>query len=155
LSGDGGGRDKDEAQAQGPKGDLDAAGAHPQKLEVISVGDPVVAKCYESVAFEVKKAGSATRAALSRLSPAQPGETPPARSGARSPSRRRSRHRQEGPDGTIKGEGNTETVKARMKNLDKVKVGDLVESRIRKPWPSALMPATKAAKPAKGDAPAK
>src|SRR5262245_40409837 len=106
----------------------------PAKLDVIKVGDPVVATYTEAVAFQIKKAGTATPGSTtqeSRVS-SKPGETP---AGAIS--------REVTVTGTItaidkkaqtvtiKGpEGNAATVKAQdPKNLELINVGDLVEIR--------------------------
>jgi hypothetical protein len=130
----------------------------PQKLEAINVGDPVVAKYYESLAFEVKKPGSATPGASAKeaVASSKPGETP---AGAV--------ERQitvtttvaaidkKAQTVTIKGpDGVTETVKARdPKNLDKLKVGDLVE--ITYTQALAISLDKPPAKATKADAPAK
>jgi hypothetical protein len=104
----------------------------PQKLEIVKVGDPVVATYYEAVAVEVKKAGSATPGVTvqeSRVT-SKPGENPAGAIG-----------RQvtligtitaidrKAPSVTVKGpQGRTETVKVKdVNNLKDVKVGDMVE----------------------------
>jgi len=103
-----------------------------QKLDMIKVGDPVVAAYVEAVAFRVQKAGTATPGTSvqeSRVS-SKPGETPAGAIG-----------RETTVTGTITAidlkaqtvtlrgpKGNTETIKAKdPKNLQAVKVGDLVE----------------------------
>ena len=118
---------------KGPKGGtLTLTVQDPQKLEVIKVGDPVVARYRESLAIQVKKAGEATPGASAKESVAssKPGENP---AGAV--------ERQvtvtvtitainaKAQTITVKGpQGNVETVKVRdPKNLVGVKVGDLVE----------------------------
>jgi Cu/Ag efflux protein CusF len=104
----------------------------PQKLEVVKVGDPVIAKYYESLAIQVRKPGEAMPGAAAKESvvSSKPGETP---GGAV--------ERQvtvtvtitaidtKAHTVTVKGpQGNVETVKVRdPKNLTGVKVGDLVE----------------------------
>jgi hypothetical protein len=117
---------------KGPKRTLTVQVRDPKKLEAIKVGDPVVARYYESVAFEVKKAGSAVPGMSTQreVATTKPGETPGGAIGqtvtvtativavdkaARTV--------------TIKGpQGNTETIKARdPKKLEAVSVGDLVE----------------------------
>jgi Cu/Ag efflux protein CusF len=118
---------------KGPKGrtvTLDVQ--DPQKLEIVKVGDPVVATYYEAVAVEVKKAGSATPGVTvqeSRVT-SKPGENPAGAVG-----------RQvtlvgtitaidrKAPSVTVKGpQGRTETVKVKdANNLKDVKVGDMVE----------------------------
>jgi ribosomal protein S17 len=104
----------------------------PKKLDAIKVGDPVIGKYYEAIAFEVKKPGSATPGVTTQqaVASSQPGATPAGVAGeqititATVAAIDRKAHTV-----TIKGpEGNSETVKARdPKNLDAVKVGDLVE----------------------------
>ena len=120
---------------KGPEGNtLTLDVRDPAKLDVIKVGDPVVATYMEAVAFQIKKAGTATPGSTtqeSRVS-SKPGETP---AGVIS--------REITVTGTItaidkkaqtvtvKGpQGNAATVKAQdPKNLDLIKVGDLVEIR--------------------------
>ena len=120
---------------KGPEGNtLTLDVKDPAKLDVIKVGDPVVATYMEAVAFQIKKAGTATPGSTtqeSRVS-SKPGETP---AGVIS--------REITVTGTItaidkkaqtvtvKGpQGNAATVKAQdPKNLDLIKVGDLVEIR--------------------------
>src|SRR6185295_18354396 len=50
----------------------------PKKLEAIKVGDPVIAKYYEAVAFEVKKPGTAVPGVTVQQGAvsSKPGETP-------------------------------------------------------------------------------
>jgi len=69
---------KQTVTLKGPKRTLTLQVRDPQKLEVINVGDPVVAKYYESLAFEVKKAGSAQpgTSAQEAVATSKPGETP-------------------------------------------------------------------------------
>ena len=124
---------KQTVTLKGPRGGtLTLKVRDPQKLEVINVGDPVVAKYYESLAFEVKKAGSATpgSSAKETVASSKPGETPAGAVGRQiTVTATITAIDKKAQTVTIKGpEGNTETVKARdPKNLDKVKVGDLVE----------------------------
>jgi ribosomal protein S17 len=125
-------KEKQTVTLKGPKRSLTLQVRDPKKLEAIKVGDPVVARYYEAIAIEVKKPGTATPGVTTQQAvvTTKPGETPGGAVGtevtltatvvaidkaARTV--------------TIKGpEGNTETVKARdPKNLDLVKVGDLVE----------------------------
>jgi Cu/Ag efflux protein CusF len=117
---------------KGPKRTLTLAVRDPQKLDAIKVGDPVVARYYESLAIQVRKAGQATPGASTKeaVVSSKPGETP---GGAV--------ERQvtvtvtitaidtKAQTVTVKGpQGNEETVKVRdPKNLVGVKVGDLVE----------------------------
>lgn len=118
---------------KGPKGrTLTLDVKDPSKLEVIKVGDPVVAVYMEAVAIEVKKAGAAMPGVTvqeSRVG-SKPGETPAGAIG-----------REVTVTGTItavdrkaqtvsiKGpKGNQETVKVKNpKNLEGVKAGDMVE----------------------------
>jgi Cu/Ag efflux protein CusF len=104
----------------------------PQKLEAIKVGDPVIARYYESLAIQVRKPGQATPGASAQeaVVGSKPGETPGGAVGrqvtvtvtitAIDPKAKTV---------TVKGpQGNVETVKVRdPKNLTGVKVGDLVE----------------------------
>ena len=118
---------------KGPEGNtLTLDVKDPSKLDVIKVGDPVVATYTEAVAFQIKKAGTATPGSTvqeSRVG-SKPGETP---AGAIS--------REITVTGTItaidknsqtvtiKGpDGKSATVKAKdPKNLERINVGDLVE----------------------------
>ena len=118
---------------KGPEGNtLTLDVKDPTKLDVIKVGDPVVATYTEAVAFLIRKAGTATPGSTvqeSRVG-SKPGETP---AGAIS--------REITVTGTItaidkktqtvtiKGpEGKSATVKAQdPKNLERINVGDLVE----------------------------
>jgi len=120
---------------KGPEGNtLTLDVKDPGKLDVIKVGDPVVATYTEAVAFQIKKAGTATPGSTmqeTRVS-SKPGETP---AGAIS--------REVTVTGTITAidkkaqtvtingpEGNAATVKAQdPKNLELINVGDLVEIR--------------------------
>jgi Cu/Ag efflux protein CusF len=126
-------KDKQTVTLKGPKGGtLTLQVRDPQKLEAISVGDPVIAKYYESLAFEVKKAGAASpgKSAQEAVVSSKPGETPGGAVGRQiTVTATITAIDKKANTVTIKGpEGNTETVKARdPKNLEKVKVGDLVE----------------------------
>jgi Cu/Ag efflux protein CusF len=151
-------KEKQTVTLKGPKRTLTLRVQDPKKLEAISVGDPVVARYYESLAFQVKKAGSATpgTSAKEAVASSKPGETP---AGAV--------ERQITVTATITAidkkahtvtitgpDGNTETVKARdPKNLEKIKVGDLVEITYTQALAVSLDKAE--AKPAKADTPAK
>jgi ribosomal protein S17 len=125
-------RDKQTVTIKGPKRTLTVRVQDPKKLDAIKVGDPVIGKYYEAIAFEVKKPGSATPGVTTQqaVASSQPGATPAGVAGeqititATVAAIDRKAHTV-----TIKGpEGNSETVKARdPKNLDAVKVGDLVE----------------------------
>ena len=102
------------------------------KLDAIKVGDPVVATYVEAVAFQVKKAGTAApgvTAQESRVS-SKPGETPAGAIGREvTVTATITEIDKKARTVTIKGpEGNTEVVKAKdARNLDAIKVGDLVE----------------------------
>jgi hypothetical protein len=125
-------KEKQTVTLKGPKRSLTVQVQDPKKLDAIKVGDPVVGKYYEAVAFEVKKAGTATPGVTTQqqVASSKPGETPAGAVGqqvtvtvtivaidkaARTV--------------TVKSaDGSTETIKARdPKNLDAAKVGDLVE----------------------------
>ncbi len=104
----------------------------PQKLEVVKVGDPVVATYYEAIAIEVKKSGAATPGITVQEGRAssKPGENP-AGAVAREVTligtitaidARRRRSPSRAP------RAGAETVKVRdPKNLKNVKVGDMIE----------------------------
>jgi Cu/Ag efflux protein CusF len=72
-------KEKSTVTLKGPKGrTVTLEVKDPQKLEVIKVGDPVVATYMEAVAFQIKKPGAATPGTTvqeSRVS-SKPGETP-------------------------------------------------------------------------------
>jgi Cu/Ag efflux protein CusF len=140
---------------KGPKGrtiTLDVK--DPSKLEVIKVGDPVVAAYVEAVAVQVKKPGAAMPGMTvqeSRVG-SKPGETP---AGAIS--------REITVTGTITGvdrkaqkvtikgpQGNQETIKVKdPKHLEGVKKGDMVEITYAQALAVSLDKPVKAAKPAK------
>ena len=118
---------------KGPKGrTLTLDVQDPSKLEAVKVGDPVVATYMEAVAFQIKKPGSATPGTTvqeSRVS-SKPGETPAGAIGQEvSVTATITEINKKAGTVTIQGpQGNSETIKARdPKNLDLVKVGDLVE----------------------------
>jgi hypothetical protein len=123
---------KQTVTIKGPNRTLVVRVRDPKKLDAIKVGDPVVGKYYEAMAIEVKKAGTATPGTTAQqgVVSSPPGATPAGAVGeqitvtATIVAIDKKAHTV-----TIKGpEGNTETVKARdPKNLDLVKVGDLVE----------------------------
>jgi ribosomal protein L35AE/L33A len=104
----------------------------PQKLDAVKVGDPVVASYIEAVAFQIKKAGTATPGTTmqeTRVS-SKPAETPAGAIGREvAVTATITAINTKAHTVTIKGpKGNTETVKARdPKNLEAVKVGDMVE----------------------------
>lgn len=124
--------EKQTVRLKGPKRTLTLRIRDPRKLEAIKVGDPVVAKYYEALAIEVKKPGETTPGVTTQqtLATSKPGETPAGVVGEQVTATvtimglDKKAHTV-----TVKGpEGDTETIKARdPKNLDTVKVGDLVE----------------------------
>jgi hypothetical protein len=140
--------EKQTVTIKGPKRTLTVRVRDPKKLEAIKVGDPVVGKYYEALAFEVKKPGTATPGVTTQqgVASSQPGATPAGAVGeqititATIVAIDKAAHTV-----TIKGpEGNTETVKARNpKNLDAVKVGDLVEITYTRALAIALDKSTK------------
>jgi Cu/Ag efflux protein CusF len=118
---------------KGPKGrtiTLDVQ--DPSKLEVVKVGDPVVAAYVEAVAVQVKKAGAATPGMSvqeSRVG-SKPGETPAGAIGREvTVVGTITAVDQKAQTVTIKGpRGNEETVKVKdPKNMQGVKAGDMVE----------------------------
>jgi Cu/Ag efflux protein CusF len=118
---------------KGPKGrTLTLDVQDPSKLEAVKVGDPVVATYMEAIAFQIKKPGTATPGTTvqeSRVS-SKPGETPAGAIGQEvSVTATITEINKKAGTVTIKGpQGNAETIKAKdPKNLDLVKVGDLVE----------------------------
>ncbi len=118
---------------KGPKGrtiTLDVQ--DPQKLEVVKVGDPVVATYMEAIAFQIKKPGTATPGTTVQETRAtsKPGETPAGAIGQEvTVTATITAINKSAGTVTIKGpKGNSDTIKAKdPKNLDRVKVGDLVE----------------------------
>ena len=124
--------EKQTVTLKGPQRSLTLKVRDPKKLAAIKVGDPVVGKYYESLALEVKKPGQATPGATVQQSVAtsKPGETPAGAIGEQiTLTGTITTIDKKAHTVTIKGpEGNAETIKARdPKNLDNVKVGDLVE----------------------------
>jgi ribosomal protein S17 len=125
-------KEKQTVTIKGPKRTLTIRVQDPKKLEAIKVGDPVVGKYYEAIAFEVKKAGTATPGVTTQqaVGTSQPGQTPAGAVGQQvTITATITAIDKKAQTVTIKGpEGATETVKARNpKNLDAVNVGDLVE----------------------------
>jgi ribosomal protein S17 len=125
-------KEKQTVTIKGPKRTLTIRVQDPKKLDAIKVGDPVIGKYYEALAFEVKKPGTATPGVTSQqaVGTSAPGTTPAGAVGEQimvtativGIDKKAQTVTIKGPDGT------TETVKARNpKNLDAVKVGDLVE----------------------------
>jgi ribosomal protein S17 len=125
-------KEKQTVTIKGPKRTLTIRVQDPKKLEAIKVGDPVVGKYYEAIAFEVKKPGTATPGVTAQqgVASSQPGATPAGAVGEQvTVTATITAIDKKAHTVTIKGpDGTTETVKARNpKNLDAVKVGDLVE----------------------------
>jgi ribosome maturation factor RimP len=125
-------KEKQTVTIKGPKRTLTIRVQDPKKLEAIKVGDPVVGKYYEAIAFEVKKPGTATPGVTAQqgVASSQPGATPAGAVGEQvTVTATITAIDKKAQTVTIKGpDGTTETVKARNpKNLDAVKVGDLVE----------------------------
>jgi hypothetical protein len=104
----------------------------PAKLDALKVGDPVVGTYYEALLVEVKKPGSATPGAsveASRVT-SKPGENPAGAVGQKiTMTATIVAIHPKVPSVVLKGpKGGTETVKVKdAKNLENVKVGDLVE----------------------------
>jgi Cu/Ag efflux protein CusF len=126
-------KDKGTVTLKGPEGrTVTLAVKDKSKLDVIKVGDPVVATYVEAVAFQVRKAGSGAPGVkvTEERATSKPGETP-----AGAVTRKVTvTATVDGIDKkaktvTIKGpEGNSETIKVKdPKNLEGVKVGDLVD----------------------------
>jgi len=104
-----------------------------QKLDMIKVGDPVVAAYVEAVAFRVQKAGSGATPGVTtqetRIS-SRPGETPAGAVGREvTATVTITALDKKARTVTVKGpQGGTETIKAKdPKNLEGLKVGDMVE----------------------------
>jgi ribosomal protein S17 len=125
-------KEKQTVTLKGPNRTVTLQVRDPKKLDAIKVGDPVVARYYEAMAISVKKPGTATPGASVEqgVASSKPGQTP-AGAVAEQISITVTVESIDKAKGTVtvKGpEGRTETVKARdPKNLDAVKVGDLVE----------------------------
>lgn len=125
-------KEKQTVTLKGPRRTLTVQVRDPKKLDAIKVGDPVVGKYYEALALEVKKAGSATPGLTTQqgVASSKAGETPAGAVGQQvTLTVTIVAIDKAAKTVTIKGaEGTTETVKARdPKNLDALKVGDLVE----------------------------
>ncbi|HSF04689.1 MAG TPA: hypothetical protein VLG10_02765 [Methylomirabilota bacterium] len=140
---------------KGPKGrTLTLDVKDPSKLETVKVGDPVVAAYVEAVAVEVKKAGAATPGVTvqeSRVS-SKPGETPAGAIGREvTVTGTITAVDRKAQTVTIKGpRGNQETVKVKNpKNLEGVKVGDMVELTYVQALAVSLDKPAPPAKPAK------
>ena len=126
-------KDAKTVTLKGPKGrTLTLDVQDPQKLEAVKVGDPVVATYMEAVAFQIKKPGTATPSTTvqeTRVS-SKPGETPAGAIGQEvTVTATITEINKKAGTVTIKGpQGNSEAIKAKdPKNLDLVKVGDMVE----------------------------
>jgi Cu/Ag efflux protein CusF len=125
-------KDKGTVTLKGPKRTLTLAVKDKSKLDVIKVGDPVVATYTEAVAFQVRKAGSAAPgvSVKEERETSKPGENP-AGAIARQVTVTATIEAidTKAQTVTIKGpEGNAETIKVRNpKNLEGVKVGDMVD----------------------------
>jgi len=119
---------------KGPKGNVVTitVGEQVKNLPQVQVGDQVVVKYYEAIAFRIVSPGEATPGAgmTAATATAQPGQKP-ARVGARELTATVTVEAIDLKAGTatVKGpEGNSFTVKAQdKKNLEKIKVGDRVE----------------------------
>lgn len=125
-------KDKGTVTLKGPKRTLTLAVKDKSKLDVIKVGDPVVATYIEAVAFQVRKAGSAAPgvSVKEERETSKPGENP-AGAVARTVTLTASIEAidTKAQTVTIKGpEGKAETIKVKNpKNLEGVKVGDMVD----------------------------
>jgi Cu/Ag efflux protein CusF len=117
---------------KGPKRTITIEVQDKQKLDAIKVGDPVVALYTEALVIQVKKAGTASPGASvqeSRVG-SKPGETPAGAVGREiSLTATITAIDRKGHTVTLKGPGGrTETIPVKdPKNLDGVKVGDLVD----------------------------
>jgi ribosomal protein S17/Cu/Ag efflux protein CusF len=125
-------KEKQTVTLKGPKRTLVVQVQDPKKLDAIKVGDPVVGKYYEALALEVKKPGTATPGVTAQqgMASSKPGATPAGAVGEQiTVTVTIVEIDKKAGTVTVKGpEGRTETIKARdPKNLDAVKVGDLVE----------------------------
>jgi hypothetical protein len=142
-------KDKGTVTLKGPKRTVTVAVNDKSKLDLINVGDPVVATYTEAVAFQVLKAGSAAPALSVREGQAssKPGENP-AGAVARTVTLTASIEAidKKAQTVTIKGpEGRVETIKVKNpKNLEGVKVGDMVDITYAQALAVALdLPASK------------
>ncbi len=118
---------------KGPRGrTLTLEVRDPQKLDAVKIGDPVVARYYESLAIHVRKPGQATPGATAQeaVVTSKPGEAPGGAVGRQvTLTATITAIDTKQQTVTVKGpQGNVETVKVRdPKHLVGVKVGDLVE----------------------------
>jgi hypothetical protein len=124
-------KEKQTVTLKGPKRSVTLHVRDPKKLDALKVGDPVVGKYYEALAIAIGKPGTAPGAtAQSAVASSQPGQTP---AGAVVEQVTITATvvaiDKAAQTVTLKGPlGRTETVKARdPKNLDALKVGDLIE----------------------------
>lgn len=137
---------------KGPKGRTITLDVNdPTKLDVLKVGDPVVGTYIEAIVIEVKKAGSGAPGASvqERRVGSKPGENPAGAMARQvSVTSTVTAVNKQAPSVTIKGpKGNVETLKVQdARNLDNVKVGDLVEITYTQALAVALDKPTKAAK---------
>jgi Cu/Ag efflux protein CusF len=146
-------KEKGTVTLKGPKGrTVTLAVKDKSKLDVIKVGDPVVATYIEAVAFQVRKAGSGApgMSVKEERATSKPGENP-AGAVARQVTVTATIDAidKKAHTVTIKGpEGNAETIKVKNpKNLEGVKVGDLVDITYAQALAVALdKPAPKATK---------
>jgi len=145
-------KDNHSVTLKGPKGKtvtLDVK--DPAKLDAINVGDPVVARYTEAIAFQIKPAGTAAAGTTTKESQvsSKPGETPAGAVGREvTVTAPITAIDKKANTVTITGpEGNSATVKAKdPKNLDRIKVGDMVEITYAQALAVSL---DKQAKPAK------
>jgi hypothetical protein len=126
-------KDKSTVTLKGPKGNTMTLEVRDKsKFDVIKVGDPVVATYVEALGFQARKAGTTAPGVSvqeSRVS-SKPGETPAGAMGREiTITATITAIDKKAMTVTIKGpSGETETIKAKdPKNLDAVKVGDLVD----------------------------
>jgi len=126
-------KDKGTVTLKGPKGNkLTLDVQDKSKLDAVNVGDPVVATYVEALAFKLVKPGTGApgvTAQEARVS-SKPGETPAGAVGRQiTATVTVTAINKKAHTVTFKGpEGNSETVKAQdPKNLDLIKVGDLVD----------------------------
>ena len=125
-------KEKGTVTLQGPKRRIKLEVKDRDKLDAIKVGDPVVATYMEAAVLEVKKAGTATPGVSTRETrvSSKPGETPAGAIGEEvtitgtitAIDRKTNQVTVKGP------QGGSETITAQdPKNLEGVKVGDMVE----------------------------
>jgi hypothetical protein len=126
-------KEKRTVTLKGPEGrTLTLAVRDPKKLDAVKVGDPVVARYHESLVIQVRKPGEAAPGVTAKegMATSKPGETPGGAVGRQvTLTVTITAFDTKQQTVTVKGpEGNVETFKVRNpKNLDGVKVGDLVE----------------------------